>query len=350
MVQRIAIVGGGIGGLALAAALDPSRFEVTLHEADPARARYGGGLVLWPEAQRALRSIGAAAPVEAAGGRANGLSVHTLTGQILSRGHGPNLLMTPRPVLLAALRESVPSSVRFEHNEVGDPTVLDADLVVGADGVRSRVRGLVHPDGAERLLTPYAALRGHLDEDLPEGVEGEYWGPGGLFGVLATGPGRAYWFTSHRSELQEPLRAAEVASEFGGIVGQDAAPVIRQALASASGPGTTATRIWTAPPLPRYVRGRYVVIGDAAHGMTPNLGRGACDAILDALALARALGRADSPDRALRRWQRRRLPVTQAARATSATLMRLALLQRGQRARDSALRGVTALESALRRN
>ena len=70
----------------------------------------------------------------------------------------------------------------------------------------------------------------------------------------------------------------------------------------------------------RYVRGRYAVIGDAAHAMTPNLGRGACEAIIDAVTLAAAMERGT-----VATWQARRVPLTQGYRVASGALMRLAL-------------------------
>ena len=130
---------------------------------------------------------------------------------------------------------------------------------------------------------------------------------------------RSYWFTAHRSELAEPLDAAQVLGEARDRF-HEAAPVVRRILAEA-GPDTLATALWVTPRLQRYVRGRYVVIGDAAHAMLPNLGRGACCAIVDAASLARTLNAGSD----LRRWQARRLPVTQLARIASAAVMRVAL-------------------------
>ncbi len=333
MGQRVAIVGGGIGGLALAAALDPDRFAVTVYEAEPARARYGGGLVLWPSALRALERIGAAKALRDNGVPVGG-GIHTLQGKRLRGSPNLGLLMVARPILLDSLRAAVPPVVAFEEVAIDDPRALDADIVVGADGVRSVVRGVIDPVRAERRPTPYVALRGVLDGAIAADEEGEYWGPGALFGVVGAQDASAYWFTTHRSTLLEPLALPEVVADFRHHLGPDPAPVIERVLASA-GRATTATRMWTAPPLRRYVRDRYVVIGDAAHAMTPNLGRGACDAILDGVSLAEALAGGSLP-----RWQARRVPITQAARVTAALVMRTALLARGQTTRDRLLAGL----------
>ena len=98
------------------------------------------------------------------------------------------------------------------------------------------------------------------------------------------------------------------------------APHLREVL-DAAGDDTLATRLWVTPPMHRYVSGRYVVIGDAAHAALPNLGRGASDAVLDAASLARTL----NTNRSLAAWQARRLPVTQVARTVAGLGMRVAL-------------------------
>lgn len=316
--HRIAVVGGGIAGLTLASALDPDRFDVTLYEAQPDRADTGSALGLWQSAQRALRKAGVEVdsqdPASLTGGALHDIRGRRLIGM---RGTGP--AMVDRPALLAALTDAVPTTVVREEQEVADPEALDADLIVGADGVRSRVRGLVEPRAADRVRTPYVALRGIRSGTADHDMVGEYWGEGLLFGQLPVSRDRTYWFTTHWSELEEPLDGAAALAEarerFAG-----AAPVIEETLAGA-GDDTLATRIWKAPPMSRYARGRYVVIGDAAHAMTPNLGRGACSAIVDAVTLADALKSGAD----IRRWQARRVPATQAARVASSAAMRLAL-------------------------
>ncbi|HMM95894.1 NAD(P)/FAD-dependent oxidoreductase [Phycicoccus sp.] len=331
-VRRVAVVGGGVAGLAVAGAASASGspLEVVVHEAQPERAGYGTSLALWPSARRALAGLGALEAVTRAGLPVGPAALHTIDGRALTREHTADLLAVPRPALLSALSAALPASVRVVEDEVTDPADLDADLVIGADGVRSRVRALVAPRAGERLETPWVALRGHLDRPPSPGAAGEYWGPGLLFGLVPSADG-AYWFTTHASALgPEPLDADEVIAEaraaFAG-----AAPVVHEALGERG--GASATRLWVTPPLRRYVRGRFVVVGDAAHGMTPNLGRGACDALLDAVSLGATLRAGRSPAR----WEARRLPPTQVARVASGQLMRFALADRGHRARDRLL-------------
>lgn len=320
--RRIAVVGGGIAGLTLGAALDPRLFEVTIHEATPDRDAVGSALGLWPAARRALTGLGVLESLETGSPGPGGL--HHIGGRRIAGGGAPGLVMVRRPDLVRALGAALPPAVRRVTAEITDPASLDADLVVGADGVRSVVRGLVDPRAATRRQTDYVVLRGLTDSPPPPGAVGEYWGGGVLFGVVPVGEG-SYWFSAHRSALgPEPLGVEAVLHEARARAESvGAARVVRDTLAAPQAKAASATRLWVAPPLRRYARGRYVVLGDAAHAMTPNLGRGACDAIVDAVTLARALTRGGPWAR--RSWQTRRVPLTQLARAGSGALMRLAL-------------------------
>lgn len=332
--RSITIIGGGIGGLTLAAALDPRRFEVRLLEADPRRRQYGACVGLWRSARRALRRLGARGALPGATGGFPALAtLHDIHGRPLTRVPGLDLHIVERPRLLAAIESVVPASVEQRTVTVADPAMVEGDLVIGADGVRSVVRPLVFARAAERIETPYVALRGITEAtDIDE--LGEYWGPGLLFGLAPMADGRSYWFSTHRSTLgPEPLDADVVADEARAVFA-GATPVARRILETAGhSTGTIATRMWLTPPMPRYVNGRYVVLGDAAHAGLPNLGRGACDAILDAVTLARTLNAGGS----LTAWQARRLPFTQGARVAASGVMRMALLDTGHTARDTAM-------------
>ena len=340
MKRRVAVVGGGIAGLAAAAGLDRHRFDVTVYEASPERADRGSALGMWPSARRALASIGALDGVLAAGWQINGGAIRDLNGTVLVRAPGVDLLMVDRATLLRELEAALPESVHRVSANVTDPSALEADVVIGADGVRSRVRPLVLAGSGERRRTPWVALRGLSDGRPDPDQIGEYWGPGRLFGIAPLGDDRCYWFSAHRSALgPDPLDPGRAIEEAARVFAE-AAPAIRERLADAD-QTTLANRLWVAPAMARYAAGRYVVIGDAAHAMAPNLGRGACEAIVDGVSLAETLNRGGR----LLGWQARRVPATQAARVASDLMMRLALSSRLQPARDAAL---TALGRARR--
>jgi len=363
VVHSVAVVGGGIAGLTLAAALDPARFDVTILEAQPERTT-GAALGLWVDARRMLDEIGVDIAAFADGPSGDGYGVsrtrggpreparvalHTMSGRRLLCVPAPPVVQVRRAELMTALRQRAPHVV---SHRVNDPRDLDADLVVGADGVRSRVRGVVDPQRARRRPTRWMTLRGiapHVgDLDEHDALAREFWGGGRLFGDAPVRGGR-YWFTAHatpppaasssvgassagagsssRPVVPDPLGAPEPSEtlDVAAVLDEarrrfaDAAPLVRDALAAAD-EATLATRLWVAPPMRRYVRGRYVVIGDAAHAALPNLARGASDAIVDAVTLARTLEEGGS----VQAWQRRRLPATQATRLGAAAVMGVA--------------------------
>ncbi|YAL83189.1 FAD-dependent monooxygenase [Dermacoccaceae bacterium W4C1] len=317
--RRVAIVGGGLAGSALAAALDPQRFEVVVYEAEPGRSGAGSAVGLWPSARRALRRLGVHGLPER--NAHSGAGLFRLDGRRLVASPGSGPLMVLRPELLAALHQAVPASVTWVTENVGDPTALDADLVIGADGVRSVVRPLVRTEAGERIASDFIALRGLQDRSPDPAVVGEYWGRGRMFGIVPVGADRTYWFTAHRSDLgPEPLDASEVLAQARAEF-RDAAPVVSATLAEA-GPQTLATRLWSTPAMPRYRNGRYLMIGDAAHAAMPNLGRGACDAIVDGESLGRALN--SGAPHAITAWEARRLPFTQATRMGASGVLSLA--------------------------
>ncbi len=330
----MAVVGGGIAGLALAAGLDPERFDVTIHEERPDRAGLGTALAMWPAAQRALRRVGAHGALEEVVILTSG-ALRTLDGRTLvTLPESAGTTLVSRTRLLAHLDARAAAATRVT-GRVEDPAGLDADLVVGADGAHSAVRRALGGTDHGARLTPYLAVRG-LVPPQPAAAIGEYWGAGRLFGITPVPDEATNWFCAYRSDLGP--RGIDVAAALDDARDRvaDACPAVRAVLAAASPERTLAQRIWTAPPLGSLVRGRVVLIGDAAHAMAPNLGRGAGESLVDAAVLADALSRLPVPD-ALRHYETTRRLPGQGVRVASDVMARVALARRGTRARDAAL-------------
>lgn len=328
----ITIVGGGIAGLALAAALDPRRFDVTVHEQRPGLPDAGTSLAMWPEARAALEEVGAYAALRGMPG-IDRFPILTTGGRRLLELTVPPGLLVSRGDLLGALDAAVPASVR---RVTGRVEVADDDpdgILVGADGAHSVVRPLVDPEHAEARLSPYLAVRGVVPVRLPLTDCGEHWGRGVLFGA-SPHPFGTNWYVAFRSDLGP--RRIDVAEALGvareRLAGAGAV-AISPVLDAAEVATTLAQRIWTTGPLRSFARGRAVLIGDAAHAMTPNLGRGACESLVDAVTLARLL--AERPtEEALAAYDASRRPATQRLQSRAETAMRVALAERLQPARD----------------
>lgn len=248
---------------------------------------------------------------------------------------GGGLVGISRPELLTLLDSAVPASITRVSGRVGQ-IPDDTWLTVGADGVNSVVRRSRWGQRSAACPTPFLAVRGVVPSAPAPGDIGEYWGRGEIFG-LAPAVGGTNWYASYRSELGpdkvEVLEALEgTRRQYAGY-----SEAVRNVLAQASPETSLAQRIWTTPPLARYWRGSVVLVGDAAHAMTPNLGRGACEALIDAVTLGRLLNQ-HPLEQALAAYNRKRVMRTQQLRLASALMGRVALAQGMQPWRDGLLR------------
>ncbi|WP_129311408.1 FAD-dependent monooxygenase [Streptomyces sp. L2] len=327
------VVGGGIGGLAAAIGLRRIGWEVTVVERAAALADAGAGISLHANGLRALDVLGVGAAVRAAarpqytGGTRtpSGRWLARMDGAALARALGTPIVGIPRAVLHGLLRDAlpprclvvgvtVPSVDRSAPGRVRVPVgdgVLDADLVVAADGVRSRLRGGLFPghpgpvhNGSTVLrAVTYRPVALHSDFELT-------WGRGTEFGHIAFADGRAEW----HAVLNSPpgVRYADTLGVLRRRFGRWHDPV--PALLDATRPEQVLHHDVheLATPLPSFTSDRIALLGDAAHAMTPNLGQGACQALEDAATLAAALSTEPSVAAALARYDSERRPRAQA--------------------------------------
>lgn len=334
--EHVLIVGAGIAGLALAAALDPRRTRVTLVEERPERAGAGTVLALWRSGRVALDELGVGEHVRAASWAVERGVLRTAKGAVLQEVRAP-LWFAPRPDLVAALSAAIPGQVTRLTQEVTDPRALaaqiGADLIIGADGVRSAVRQQAF-DGSAPVITDWIALRGHLPGPSVTSAT-EWWGPDGLFGITP-GPQGAAWFCAVRADhsgmsVEREAAIAVARGHFG-----DWDPRVREVLTRV-GDGSDAQRILLSPPLRTSIDDGLVLIGDAAHAMTPNLGRGANEAVVDAVVLAEMIHRHGTKGAPVA-YNRRRHLRGQVLRAAASVAMRTATARRAAPWRDGALR------------
>jgi 2-polyprenyl-6-methoxyphenol hydroxylase-like FAD-dependent oxidoreductase len=278
--RNAVIVGAGIGGLAAAIALHRSGWNITVLERAPAVREVGAGISLWPNAIRALDLLGVGdqvrefSTVEGAGERAGDQVTITQDG----------------------VRRSV-------------------DLLVGADGLRSTVRAFLWPHAKPPVYAGYTTWRLiapplELDSEVSES-----WGRGERVGIFRLADGAIYSYlianTPPGSEYADDR--AELRRRFGRW--HDPIPAM---LDSVNGSEILRHDIYRLPALRSYVAGRAVLVGDAAHAMTPDLGQGGGTALEDAVELAEALD--GDVEHGLHVYDRRRRGRTQTIARQSAVV------------------------------
>ncbi|WP_067485803.1 FAD-dependent monooxygenase [Actinomadura hibisca] len=305
--MRAIIVGGGIGGLTAAAALHRRGWEVEVLERAPAFTEVGAGLMVQPNALRALDTLdlGDTVRAQAPSGPPGGL--REPGGGWLTRPDAADLqrrfgqwVMLHRADMLNLLLKKVPSNALRSGVEVRevrpeDGTVLHSegtsagDLVVGADGLRSVVRRSVWPDAVAPRYAGYTTWRLLVPAHPVEGLV-ETWGRGERFGYAPLPDGRIYCYATFRAPEGRLSDLAEVRRRFGKW--HDPIPAL---LASVEEKDALQHDTYDLSSLPSYAKGKVVVLGDAAHAMTPNLGQGACQAMEDAVVLAAAMADGGGP-------------------------------------------------------
>src|SRR6476659_5845986 len=238
--------------------------------------RSGAGLSLWPNAVHALQALGLGAVLDDCAHVVTRGAALTPAGEIISRAPLDRIARRLGPLL----------------------SVHRAELLrgLGADGIRSVVREVVAP-GVVPRSAGYSAWRGvaSTGRGTPGGAS-ESMGRGRRFGLVPLAGERTYWF----AVLADGEGSEDLEHEFA--TWHDP---IADVLAATPIADRTYLPIEDLRRLPRWHRGHMVLVGDAAHAMTPNLGQGAAQALQDVVALCQELGRSPLPQ-ALRRYERGR--------------------------------------------
>jgi salicylate hydroxylase len=342
---RVAIIGGGVGGIAAALTLARAGFDVKVYEQSRGLAEVGAGIQIAPNASRILDRLGLTSAVERVAVAADVFEFRrwgdgrlvsaTPLGESIRKTFGFGYYQVHRADLLKVLFEASPSECvevgrrcvdLIESNDrveirFADGGSASADVVVAADGIHSTVRDKFLPKEPARF-TGNVAFRGLVPFEKIAGLGLKrtvtmHMGPGGHF---------IHYFVASESTLNVVLLRDETSWTRESWTDRGEVGELR---AGCRGWNETVTRIIDAMdvtlkwalfdrmPLPRWSFGRVTLLGDACHPMLPYVAQGASQAIEDAAVLAACLAdaHADEPSSALQRYEALRLPRVSAVQA-----------------------------------
>jgi len=316
MVQ-IAIIGGGIGGLTATLALQQSGFQAEVFEQAPVLLDVGAAIAMWPNAMRVLEHLQLGDEILEHGGVVAELRWMDQNGFLLNRvsisdGKTPAVALH-RSDLQRTLRSALPqASIHLGHAIVsyeqrGDRMIakfangrsVEADFMIAADGVHSRVRAQFINDG-DPINRGYTIWRGTspvTPSAIPPATGIELYGRGKRFGVGPVGLGRTGWWASANTDQTTDRLTDLFAGWYRPVVELIEATPVESILK------TVAT---DREPNKRWSAGRMTLLGDAIHPTTPNLGQGGCLSIEDALVLTRCFEKYGASEDALRNYERSR--------------------------------------------
>jgi 2-polyprenyl-6-methoxyphenol hydroxylase-like FAD-dependent oxidoreductase len=327
-VKRAEIAGAGLAGLTAAAVLAQRGWDVRVHERGRELREIGAGIFMWENALRALEEIGA---FEQATLLAEDIEAWQLFDERSRRLQGDWMAggVRLKLVLRTELHRALADTARRSGAEIvtgstvagataegelvlEDGTRHQADLIVGADGVFSRVRDSLQlgiaardlEDGCGRHLIPRS-------ESDPKNRTLEYWNGGRRIGVCPCSPDEVYVYLCCPADdvegRERPLNTESWARSFPDM--RDVIQRVPRDVGRWASFHDVQCQSWHS--------GRVAIIGDAAHAMSPNLGQGACLAMTSAVALGQALGVNDDVPSALATWEQAQRPLVDSTQTYS---------------------------------
>lgn len=334
MPRSAEIAGSGFAGLSLALALSQRGWDVRLHERAAESRAFGAGIYLWENGLRVLHALGVRERVLDEANDAPAFCVRDAQGNLLSRkacgaAIGTRMVGMTRETLHNALLDAALASgvtLRLSSSIVGgtsegvlidaDGRSWDADLVVAADGVASKVsrslglldQRIVLDKGAVRALVPRSA--GETSMDVVS-----YMSAGGAR-VLSTPCNRDVTYLALMHNESDPALRA---TPLDRAAWQAAFPCVAHQLGRVDPDARYDD--YQVIRLKAWSLGRAAIIGDAAHGLPPSLGQGAGLALMNALSLAFWLDASDDVAAALRIWEARERPLTDDTQRMSCRLV-----------------------------
>ncbi len=329
--KRIAIVGAGVAGMALAIFATRQGHQVSLFERGSAVSSMGAGVTLWPNAVFVMEQMELGDAIKRKGGAPrfmrqfdqHGIQKAEFDILEVNRLCGfPSVTILRRDLMriLAGALHALGVDIKFNRSIAAqdiEELRTQYDLVVGADGrMNSAVRQAIR---AEDVLPRYQGFINIIGISQPErGVIDaaihDFCGAGERFGIVPVGDGLCFWAAAWRTPIDRtrplPVWYDEMDQRFRDWPGP-----VRNVLQSRDETSLNRIFVHDLDPLPHWHRDNVLIIGDAAHAPLPTSGQGACQALEDAWHLSRMLEEDDRLETALSRFYETRIVKTSAAQS-----------------------------------
>ncbi len=356
--STISISGGGIAGLATAIALKNIGVECSIFEASNQMLPLGAGLGLGINAMMAFRELGIYENIIRAGKALQSFTVFDQSGKPISKtsfnstdsiGNFTIHRAKLHEVLLSEIEHSsVHTGKRIKDIEISgigiklffeDGSFHHTDYLIAADGINSRIRKKLLPQVSPRY-SGYTCWRAVVDgHSLNINETSETWGANGRFGIVPLSENSVYWFACINAKPFDPVMSEYKTKDLYKRFKDFHSP-IPEILRLTEDKDLIHNDISDIKPLNKFSFGRIVLIGDAAHATTPNMGQGACQAIEDAVVLAQCIADNSDFETAFKMFEKCRLKRTKWITDTSRKVGLIAQLENPLliRLRNAALR------------
>ena len=329
---KISIIGGGIGGLCAAVTLQNQGHEVQVFESAKAFQPVGAGIGIGSNAMQALMGIGVGEEIFDNGyvlhtqvfQDVHGKTLNTIDFSVLKKMYGQENITIHRADLHRTFLEALkPDTIQYNkkcihirQDENGitaffqDGSTAEAELLIAADGINSPIRQQLLPNTTPRY-SGYTCWRGITENKgrVEEYTSKELWSTRGRFGMAPMRDGLIYWFacinTAPRNPAYQQLKPQDVAAIFTHFPS-----VVSDIIATTPAENLLQHDIYDIKPLQNFVFDRVVLLGDAAHATTPNMGQGAGQAIEDAIILGNGFKQFKDVNKVLAHYEKKRVART----------------------------------------
>ncbi len=323
--MKATIIGGGIGGLTTAIALQQEGIQVEIFEAAPEFKKVGAGIVIAINSMQLYQRLGMTKKMLKAGNPIKSMeitnaklgclkrsdmtyfeNIYNLSNVAIHRADLHKILLSKllgAPMQMGKKLKTLQQKDGLIDLEFEDGTNHQTDLLIGADGVHSAVRRAIFPEAKERSAKQIC-WRGITNFDLGKEQAHnvrEAWGCDERFGIVPIGENQVYWFAcaGYKKDSKKEFEGKSIESVFKKFH-----PLIGEIIRSTPSEVIITADLGDLKPIPTWHQGNICLMGDAAHATTPNMGQGANQAIESAWVLSDCLSNKKDRLKAFEKYQK----------------------------------------------